>query len=567
MSTAAVSPGSLYIALDVEPSADFATIRTAYRRAALRTHPDKKGGSAEEFRRVLLAFETLSNEESREAYDRRQFLASGSSPEPTATADWQQGCAHRAGTSTARKRARREKGVAEPERRDTERQPDARCRAMEGAQRLNSALDHLRLFLQSMDSASRASALDKLEKDVRAELLRFMETQAEHRPEVAQSDGMAPKPSDDMRLACEETDFSESQDESPSSISSDNEGSFPEGELQMALEDGLLGDDSESAQDFNVVRWVGTEAARHVGDPGRRRRGPKSCIGITGVQMVSRVSGHGQSKYRASIHFLNIDFYTRYQSQIDTAIEHHILLAEMRREAMVVAGTTEVGTAEHANQVALACQKSLAGHGLSSDDIGLKAFVRMRVPEFVAKVSICSPTLALDKVLEWRSRLHVARKIGWPAFRDVWVELLQCERFHRSRTRSEQGAQAFVDMIWKSHALYRARREVHRARREAHAATAEEERRTKRKERCLLRAQSWVLRARAQVAREEKRAQTEAAQEQRKAAAASRRMARQEATSRQRLSKQRWEWLTRRDLTSEEMLSGLPSHLRRGPAM
>ena len=48
----------LYKTLDLLLSATDHEIRTAYRRCALSTHPDK-GGSAEAFRSVVHAFETL----------------------------------------------------------------------------------------------------------------------------------------------------------------------------------------------------------------------------------------------------------------------------------------------------------------------------------------------------------------------------------------------------------------------------------------------------------------------------------------------------------------------------
>ena len=53
-------------------SMDFTSseLRKAYRRQSLANHPDKTGGSEDAFQRVALAFETLSNEEKRKAYDR-----------------------------------------------------------------------------------------------------------------------------------------------------------------------------------------------------------------------------------------------------------------------------------------------------------------------------------------------------------------------------------------------------------------------------------------------------------------------------------------------------------------
>lgn len=66
---------SLYKILGVSNSASTKEIKKAYRRLALATHPDKrkdipKEQAAAEFHRVVQAFETLSDENSRRSYDR-----------------------------------------------------------------------------------------------------------------------------------------------------------------------------------------------------------------------------------------------------------------------------------------------------------------------------------------------------------------------------------------------------------------------------------------------------------------------------------------------------------------
>eukprot|EP00928_Gymnodinium_smaydae_P038238 TRINITY_DN26416_c0_g1_i1.p1 TRINITY_DN26416_c0_g1~~TRINITY_DN26416_c0_g1_i1.p1 ORF type:complete len:511 (+),score=136.78 TRINITY_DN26416_c0_g1_i1:60-1592(+) len=71
MAAAAGAPAParrFYGLLGVRRSADDAQIRTAYRRRALATHPDK-GGSASEFLEVVEAFEVLSDRGRRAAYD------------------------------------------------------------------------------------------------------------------------------------------------------------------------------------------------------------------------------------------------------------------------------------------------------------------------------------------------------------------------------------------------------------------------------------------------------------------------------------------------------------------
>eukprot|EP00931_Biecheleriopsis_adriatica_P076156 TRINITY_DN49898_c0_g1_i1.p1 TRINITY_DN49898_c0_g1~~TRINITY_DN49898_c0_g1_i1.p1 ORF type:complete len:472 (-),score=78.16 TRINITY_DN49898_c0_g1_i1:27-1421(-) len=64
-----------YDVLLLDRRASSAEVRTAYRRRALATHPDK-GGSPEEFHRVSAAFEVLGDAASRAAYD-AQLTSSG----------------------------------------------------------------------------------------------------------------------------------------------------------------------------------------------------------------------------------------------------------------------------------------------------------------------------------------------------------------------------------------------------------------------------------------------------------------------------------------------------------
>lgn len=61
---------NLYDCLCVPRSANLATLRSAYRHAALITHPDK-GGTSSSFLATVEAFETLSDPDRRAAYDRQ----------------------------------------------------------------------------------------------------------------------------------------------------------------------------------------------------------------------------------------------------------------------------------------------------------------------------------------------------------------------------------------------------------------------------------------------------------------------------------------------------------------
>ncbi len=62
----------LYALLGIEKNADLAAIKKAYRKLALKHHPDRNGGSKESeetFREITAAYSILSDEKLRKAYD------------------------------------------------------------------------------------------------------------------------------------------------------------------------------------------------------------------------------------------------------------------------------------------------------------------------------------------------------------------------------------------------------------------------------------------------------------------------------------------------------------------
>ena len=62
-----------YELLEVERGADDATLKSSYRRLAMRFHPDKNPGDAEaeaKFKAISAAYSCLSDPQKRAAYDR-----------------------------------------------------------------------------------------------------------------------------------------------------------------------------------------------------------------------------------------------------------------------------------------------------------------------------------------------------------------------------------------------------------------------------------------------------------------------------------------------------------------
>lgn len=139
-------------------------IRTAYRRAALTTHPDKDGGSADAFHAVTLAFDILSCRSTRKCYDKAHATLLG-------------------------KRARSIR--REASKRHATRKRPASCAALKGTKRqrtaagkqsisaaqtsnIPKAMEQLQMILQSMSAEVRRSSISRMPMAVRNVLLKFM---------------------------------------------------------------------------------------------------------------------------------------------------------------------------------------------------------------------------------------------------------------------------------------------------------------------------------------------------------------------------------------------------------
>lgn len=69
-----VQADSLYKVLGVPSTASATQLRAAYRKRALATHPDKKGGCKQGFQQVVSAFQVLSDVARRRSYDEELLL-------------------------------------------------------------------------------------------------------------------------------------------------------------------------------------------------------------------------------------------------------------------------------------------------------------------------------------------------------------------------------------------------------------------------------------------------------------------------------------------------------------
>mmetsp|Transcript_50161 Transcript_50161/g.93906 ORF Transcript_50161/g.93906 Transcript_50161/m.93906 type:complete len:369 (-) Transcript_50161:35-1141(-) len=147
-----------YKILCVEPSADAADIRRAYRQAALATHPDK-GGNSNDFHAISVAFEVLSCDITRKEYDNKiQDIGPCNVKKRYAT----EGC-----IQDPHPKRQRSCNMARMSKKDAE-----------AASRASNALESLRDILQEMSRPERLLAVSSMPLHIRIRLASFMEQPA-----------------------------------------------------------------------------------------------------------------------------------------------------------------------------------------------------------------------------------------------------------------------------------------------------------------------------------------------------------------------------------------------------
>lgn len=345
---------NFYEVLHIDITADSADIRKAYRHVALRTHPDKEGGSKEAFQEVTVAFEVLSCPCTRASYD--CWLRQGHAVLIDAKAA-QTGTR----TSGGSKRSFWHFGK---ERQPTKRQRST-CQSttprtdFQIMSQLDGALESLRSVLQAMDALQRETIIQGMVPQMRVKLLGYME---------------------------------------------------------QARETG------------NVLRNVGFQAAAIKHHSRKAKPNTAREASAYGLSKVYGGSGPQRMKYQASIHVKALRLYTREQCSVQAAIEHQIVLVQLK-QALDAQSIGEPEFWDDHRTVLQVCEAVLSSNETSEAELGLRAWVHIRAPRWLGpRCRISSMATPLAKALEVHARLLRARDTSWESLRVEWLHLLQFQK-------------------------------------------------------------------------------------------------------------------------------------------
>eukprot|EP00927_Polykrikos_kofoidii_P029428 TRINITY_DN25452_c0_g1_i1.p1 TRINITY_DN25452_c0_g1~~TRINITY_DN25452_c0_g1_i1.p1 ORF type:complete len:529 (-),score=68.87 TRINITY_DN25452_c0_g1_i1:779-2365(-) len=519
---------NFYDVLQVEISATFSDIRTAYRRAALATHPDK-GGSADQFLSVTRAFETLACESSRALYDRKWrnrfgivhgVRAAGSASEFEArfSGSYSQSVNAASGRAEAQ-----HVGSAEPSCGDSGpvncgprkrarkvwSSETARKEASDVKKLLHVAFQRLRFTLQQLSVTKRQAAIEGLQQHVRLRFLQFMESSKNKPCENDEVASWALVPFEDSSSSdSDDVDFKSEVFESSD---------ITEGQNRVALSD---------STPSPLKGW----AEDHVTDEGGsdKRRLLKGVVSLPNA-------------YYAQLMFGFLLCRTKSIQNVDVAVELYILLVQIRNAAAQEASSRGMSLREMTDGTPIreAFDKVLSETNNSVDKIGLQFAVRMDMGSGSTRRVIMSPIFSLEDALVWRNRLMVARATSWDALSAAWVELLQHSAFRHKRPLSVEEATEFVEACRSDMAPSLERRHAQQSRTRQSVEQRLESR--------LLRAIRAVERAIDNEADVVRRAALHVSRAKRKR------------------EQERWRWFRRlpaRDMTLEDIMARPPSHLQ-----
>lgn len=246
--------------------------------------------------------------------------------------------------------------------------------------------------------------------------------------------------------------------------------------------------------------------------------------GFAGVRATT------STKYKAYMDIKALRMYTGGQPTIADAIHKQAVLSQVRI-ALQEASSSDGKFWNNADKVCNIFRAVFAANGMSEQSMDLKVFVSLRADHWLGrKHHITSPLMPLEKAACLHARMLKARDTSWDAFRAIWIQLMveRSQAFSIGIISAREAAK-FADAARQEFAMT----QLAKLTRDAMRALKSQ-------------SDSHLAKMRRAAVLPRKRVKMGAAKE----------------ASRRRLHAERWRWLQRRDLTTQDLLHGFPVHLR-----
>lgn len=317
-------------------------------------------------------------------------------------------------------------------------------------QALFTALENLKNVLQAMCVDQRRQAISRMVLRVRTVLLSFMEKQKK-RPAASKSQvnvtkheekAMLPLEDADSDMGCKDPSCSRKTSDDHTVVDTNESNQTPRKPPLSALSQNSCTDCSGRAGDHaaDTGNFVQT---RNLKFAQWKQQVPASAM--TGIQCK-------KARYKAHLHIKSFRIYTDSHAKIEDAIDHQIILMQIRLAWTAAWQSNPYFWEDHPEQAASLCNQVLQANGTSESEMGLKAFVSMEARLWLGKnCFVISPVMQLSEALAWQAKLLCARRVSWPIFREGWVELMQCRRYARAKVRSAEEAQLVADAAYERH--------------------------------------------------------------------------------------------------------------------
>lgn len=159
----------------------------------------------------------------------------------------------------------------------------------------------------------------------------------------------------------------------------------------------------------------------------------------TDVRTIKRLR---VTKYQAQLRMQSLRVYACPQANIETAIRHQMIFAQIREE-IDGAGEKVWLSPDHFCSI---FKSVLINNGTSENKLGLSVFVCMRADKWIDRSkTINSPVVTLADAVAIHSQLLQAQETSWESLRAEWVALMLRTRQAQAKRLSVADAEAVAD--------------------------------------------------------------------------------------------------------------------------